>query len=152
MNYSPFILAIGLLFPSLVVALDVVPYTITDGRRIDASLTGQIGDWQLGRRLYFDRELTGCSTCHGSPAGPGAETRQDVQAPNLEGIASRLSNGEIRLWIAAPIAINPDTEMPAYYLPGQRTNPDAPIINGPRLTAPQIEDLVAYLSRQKSAE
>ncbi|MEM1276204.1 MAG: c-type cytochrome [Pseudomonadota bacterium] len=131
-------------------AADVVAYTVTNGSRIEASLTGQSGDWQLGRRLYFDRELTGCSTCHGSPGGPGAEQIAGSEAPSLEGIASRLGNGEIRLWIVAPMVLDPMTKMPAYYMPGQRREADAPVINGPRLTAAQIEDLVAYLARQSA--
>ncbi|MEM8792376.1 MAG: c-type cytochrome [Pseudomonadota bacterium] len=138
--------------PFFATAADVVPYTITNGNRISASLTGQTGDWQLGRRLYFDQSLTGCSTCHGSPGGPGAETVGGTTAPSLAGVGSRLTSGEIRLWIVAPVAIDPLTEMPGFFLPGQTPAADAAIINGPRLTASQIEDIVAYLARQTAAD
>lgn len=125
------------------------PYVITDGSRIEQSLTGLAGDWTRGRTLYFDRQLTGCSACHGSPAGPGAEiVDENADAPSLTAVGSHLEIGEIRLWIVAPQAINPETAMPGFFLAGQRPEADSPVINGPWLTAQQIEDLVAYLARQ----
>ncbi|MEM7238190.1 MAG: c-type cytochrome, partial [Pseudomonadota bacterium] len=127
----------------------LVAYTVTDGMRIDAPLTGRPGDWRRGRDIYFDRALTGCSSCHGSPGGPGAEVRaENNDAPGLSGIASRMSEGEIRLWIVAPATLDPRTDMPGFYLAGQRTGAENPIINGPWLSAAEIEDLVAYLARQ----
>ncbi|MEL6478199.1 MAG: cytochrome c [Pseudomonadota bacterium] len=130
-------------------AAEIARYVITDNRSIDAPLAGQTGDWQRGRTLYFDRKRAGCSGCHGSPGGPGAEiVAGNENAPRLARIADRMAPGEIRLWIAAPVVIAPGTEMPAYFLAGQRRDAEAPVPNGPRLTAGEIEDLVAYLSRQ----
>ena len=145
------ILGIWLMLSAVADATDLVPFTILNGGRIEASLTGRPGDQERGRKLYFDRELTGCSVCHGSPGGPDGEEPKD-DAPDLTGVGARLGDGEIRLWIAAPQAIDPETRMPGFYLPGQRPEADAPVINGPRLTAQQVEDLIAWLASLKDAE
>ncbi len=124
----------------------VVAYQIVNANAIPASLTGRSGDAEAGRQLYFDRERTGCSGCHGSPGGPGAEVGQDGEgAPKLDRVAVRLDEGTIRLWIVAPDALRPETQMPAYYQVGQRTDPTDPRFGEPRLSAAEIEDIVAYL-------
>ena len=69
-----------------------------------------------------------------------------ASAPDLAGVGARLSGGAIRLWIAAPVAIDPETAMPAYYAAGQRDGAEDPLYGGPVLTAAEIEDLVAYLA------
>ncbi len=128
----------------------VVSYTIVNAREIPESLTGSDGNPELGRRLYFDRAQTGCSGCHGSPSGPGAQPNSSgPAAPPLSGIASRRTEGRLRLWLVAPEVIRPGTEMPAYYTVGQRSDPEDPRYGEPRLSAAEIEDLLAYLMRQQ---
>ncbi|MEM1297953.1 MAG: cytochrome c [Pseudomonadota bacterium] len=128
----------------------MVPYVIENAREIPDSLTGRIGDAERGRQLYFNRERSGCSGCHGSPGGPGAELNADDNgAPSLTGVASRMSEGTLRLWIVAPQVLSPRTSMPSYYMAGQRDNPNDPRFGEPRFSARQVEDLVAYLSRQR---
>ena len=145
----PFLILAVLLLPALTVGQGterVVAYQIVNARTIPASLSGQSGDVEAGRKLYFDRELTGCSGCHGSPGGPGAEADQAAgAAPKLDRVALRLEEGEIRLWIVAPEVRVPGTAMPAYYEVGQRTDPNDPRFGEPRLSAAEIEDIVAYL-------
>ena len=119
----------------------VVAYQIVDASEIPASLTGRSGDATAGRGLYFDQR-TGCSGCHGSPGGP-----QSAEAPRLDGVAARMSPGEIRLWLVAPDVRAPGTRMPAYYALGQRSDPNDPRYGEPALTASEIEDLVAFLQR-----
>ncbi len=127
----------------------VVPYRIVDGRGIPAPLTEAAGNAENGRKLYFDRAFTGCSGCHGSPGGPGAQANAEASsAPSLAGVASRRSEAALRLWLVAPEVINPDTKMPAYYRIGQRTDPTDPRYGETRLSASEIEDLLAYLLRQ----
>ncbi|MEM0922654.1 MAG: c-type cytochrome [Pseudomonadota bacterium] len=146
-----FFICLALLGLTSPVTGEPVPYTISDLRSIDTPLGGQEGDWRRGRSLYFNRMVSGCSGCHGSPGGPAAEiVEANAGAPSLSGLADRMEPGEIRLWIAAPIVRDPETAMPAYYLAGQQTGPDAALPNGPRLTAGEIEDLVAYLARQRA--
>lgn len=130
----------------------VVPYTIENAREIPESLTGRPGDAERGRRLYFNRERSGCSTCHGSPGGPGSEGNvTGAQAPSLTGIANRMNEGTLRLWLVAPGVLQPGTEMPAYYAAGQRDDPNDPRFGETRFSADQIEDIIAYLLRQKGS-
>ena len=136
--------------PAWAQELRVVPYVIENAREIPASLTGRPGDAERGRQLYFNRERSGCSTCHGSPSGPGSEGNTGgAQGPSLTGVANRLSEGAMRLWLVAPQVLRPGTTMPAYYASGQRTDPNDPRFGETRFSAAQIEDLIAYLLRQK---
>ncbi|MHA1528560.1 MAG: c-type cytochrome [Alphaproteobacteria bacterium] len=120
----------------------VVAYTIANGAEITASLTGAPGDAARGRALYGGEARAGCPACHGAPGADG----ETASAPGLAGVGGRLSAGAIRLWIAAPAAIDPETAMPAYYAAGQRDGAEDPLYGGPALTAAEIEDLVAYLA------
>lgn len=126
----------------------VVPYEIVNAREIPTSLTGRPGNADAGRRLFFDRQRARCSICHGSPesSGDGAESRTDA-APSLTGVARRLSEGALRLWLVAPQVLAPGTAMPAYYALGQRDDPADPRYGEPLLSAAEIEDLIAYLTR-----
>lgn len=122
------------------------PYTVRNGREIPESLTGKPGDAVAGRRLYHNSSRTGCSLCHGSAEGPRAADDERT-APDLHRIGQRLSQGRLRLWVVAPGAIRPNTGMPSFHKPGQRDDPTDPLFGGPRLTAAEIEDIVAYLTR-----
>lgn len=129
----------------------VVAYEIVDGRAIPNSLTGRPGDPDAGRRLYVDRQLTRCAGCHGTPGRPGQSGDGAGDAPPLDGVARRLSEGAVRLWLVAPDVLSPDTEMPAYYELGQRDDPADPRYGEPMLTATEIEDVLAYLMTLDSA-
>jgi L-cysteine S-thiosulfotransferase len=122
----------------------VVAYRIVDARAIPDSLTGRPGDPQAGRRLYLDEKLARCAGCHGVPGDTDAGT----EAPPLGDVGRRLDEGAIRLWLVAPQVAEPGTRMPAFYAVGQRDDPADPRFGEPLLTAAEIEDLVAYLSRQ----
>lgn len=126
----------------------VVAYTIVDARHIPKSLTGRDGDPEQGRQLYFDRDRTGCSGCHGSPGGPGAQANSEGDAaPRLADLARRMDRGTARLWLVAPMVLRPETEKPAYYAAGQRTDQQDPRFGEPRLSAQEIENILAYLYR-----
>ncbi|MEO1457017.1 MAG: c-type cytochrome [Pseudomonadota bacterium] len=135
----------------------VVAFTIRDGREIAESLTGGAGDAAAGLRLYLDGARTGCAVCHGLPDAPGVASlaaHSDTgplptaaeAGPPLDRVGTRLGAGEIRLWLVAPAMHAPETAMPAYYALGQRRDITDPLFDGPRLTAGEIEDLVAWLS------
>jgi sulfur-oxidizing protein SoxX len=125
----------------------VVAYTITDGTRIPASLTGAPGDAARGRELFAEEPRAGCAGCHGPPGAAGGWTALD-----LAGIGGRMEPGAIRLWIAAPAALAPGTAMPAFYVAGQRDGAEDPLYGGPALTAAEVEDLVAYLAGLTGAD
>lgn len=122
------------------------PYIVRDGRAIPEALTDEPGDPVSGRRLFHNFSRTGCSLCHGTAEAP---RRPDSgrTAPPLDRVADRLTPARIRLWIVAPQTIRPATTMPAFHKPGQRTDVEDPLYGGPRLTAAEVEDLVAYLSQ-----
>lgn len=119
------------------------PYRISNGA-IAAPLTGHPGDPVQGRAIVTNRTSGLCLLCH---SGPFPEERfQGNLAPDLRGVGSRLSEGELRLRMVDSHTINPDTIMPAYYKV-DGLNRVAPAFRGkPLLSAEQIEDVVAYLA------
>ena len=108
-----------------------------------ASLSGSKGDPQRGRAIVTNRQVGLCLLCH---SGPFPEERfQGNLAPDLRGVGSRLTEGEIRLRLVDPARANPQTIMPAYFKTGGFTRV-APSYRGkPVLSAEQIEDVVAFL-------
>jgi sulfur-oxidizing protein SoxX len=108
------------------------------------SLTGVKGDPARGREIVVNRQLGLCLLCH---SGPFPEERfQGDLAPDLKGVGSRLSAGELRLRIIDPGRVNAATIMPSYYRTEGLARV-APAFRGkPVLTAQQIEDVVAFLT------
>jgi sulfur-oxidizing protein SoxX len=110
---------------------------------IDEPLSGAKGDAVRGRAIVADRHLGLCLLCHSAPIPE--ERFQGELAPDLTGVASRLSEGQLRLRIVDSSRVNPATIMPSYY----RTEgfvQVAPAFRGKTvLSAQQIEDVVAYL-------
>ena len=110
---------------------------------IPSSLTGAAGDPAAGRKIVLDRQVGLCLLCH---SGPFPEERfQGTIGPDLNAVAARLSEGQIRLRIVDPSRTNPDSVMPAYFRTEGLTRV-APSLRGkPILSAEQIEDVVAFL-------
>ncbi|MEM6973550.1 MAG: hypothetical protein AAF577_12160 [Pseudomonadota bacterium] len=132
----------------------IVAFTISDGRRIDDSLTGRTGIAARGLRLYEDAARSGCISCHGVPDAPGLTGAAIVArsagprpgVPALDAVGIRLTAPEIRLWLVAPAFLTTAPGKQSIYAGGQRGAPDDPLFGGPRLTAAEAEDLVAWLS------
>lgn len=132
----------------------VAPFTVTDGQRVEDSLTGRRGDAARGLRLYMQPARTGCIGCHGVPEAPGLGAAQIAEmaraprggVPSLDRVGARLDAARIRLWLVAPSFLAGPGVKPSVYALGQRTDPDDPLWGGPRLTAGEVEDLVAWLS------
>lgn len=128
--------------PSALLAQTELSRFVVAGDAIPASLTGTPGDATRGRALVVERSST-CVLCHN---GPFPEQKfQSELAPNLTGVGSRWSAGQLRLRLVDASRLNPGTIMPSYYrIDGLqrvgRTWRDKPI-----LSAKQIEDIVAYL-------
>ena len=125
----------------------LIPY-VTVGDSIPASLTGAEGDPARGRAIIADPRRGMCLLCH---SGPFPENKfQGNIGPNLDGIGSRLSEGQLRLRIVDASKIDPNTIMPPFYrVDGLRRVPAA-YSGKPVLTAVEIEDVVAYLMTLKS--
>jgi sulfur-oxidizing protein SoxX len=110
---------------------------------IEQSLTGAKGDAARGRAIVADRHVGLCLLCHSAPIPE--ERFQGELAPDLKGVAGRLSEGQLRLRIADSRRVNPATIMPSYYRSEGFTRV-APAFRGKTvLSAEQIEDVVAYL-------
>jgi len=118
------------------------PFTMV-GDAIPGSLTGAAGDPEHGRAVVLDRRLDACLLCH---TGPFPEEKfQGTLAPDLSGVASRYSEGQLRLRLVDPTRLNPDTIMPPYYRVDGLTRVGAAWRGKPILTAEQVEDVVAFL-------
>jgi sulfur-oxidizing protein SoxX len=118
------------------------PYVIV-GDAISASLTGVAGDPVRGKAIVASRQTGLCLLCHSAPLPE--EKFQGTIGPDLKGIASRTTEGQLRLRIVDPRAFNPDTIMPAYYRRDGLTSVAQAFRGKTVLTAQQIEDVVAFL-------
>ena len=135
-------LAVALALPGAAKAQAQASYKIV-GDGIPASLTGAPGDAARGRALVVDRAST-CILCH---SGPFPETRfQGDLAPDLSGSGRRWSASQLRLRLVDASRLNPETIMPSYYRIDGLDRVGRNFNGKPILTAPQIEDIVAYLA------
>jgi sulfur-oxidizing protein SoxX len=131
------------IIPSQVEAQALRRYEIV-GDAIPEPLTGVKGDPARGRAIVVDRQRGLCLLCH---AGPFPEQRfQGNLAPDLTGVGTRWSEGQLRLKIVDSRRLNPATIMPPYY------NMDGLVRVGrnwqdkPVLSEQQVEDVVAFLT------
>jgi L-cysteine S-thiosulfotransferase len=116
----------------------------TVGDAIPVALTGTAGDPRRGRTIVVSRQLGLCLLCH---SGPFPEERlQGSLAPDLAGVGSRLSAGQLRLRVVDASRIDPDTIMPPYYRTHDLTRVAPAYAGKPILDAQQVEDVVAFLA------
>jgi L-cysteine S-thiosulfotransferase len=128
-------------------AAGLVKFEIRDNA-IPTSLTGQPGDAQKGRQVIVNRQLGNCLACHEITALKN-EPFHGNTGPGLDGVAERLTEGEIRLRLVDGTKVNPDTMMPSFYRV-DGLNRVLPRFQGKTvLTAEQIEDVVAFLKTLK---
>jgi len=139
-------LALLAIIPSQARAQDLRPYEIV-GDAISEPLTGVRGDPARGRAIVVDRQRGLCLLCH---AGPFPEQRfQGNLAPDLTGVGSRWSEGQLRLKIVDSRRLNPATIMPPYYTIDGLVRVGQNWQDKPVLSAEQIEDVVAFLTTLK---
>lgn len=118
---------------------------VVDGDAIEKPLLGARGDAGRGRSIIANRQVGLCLLCH---AGPFPEERfQGSIAPSLAGVGGRLSEGQIRLRIVDASRVNSDTVMPPYYRSVGLNRVSANFRDKPILSAQQIEDVVAFLTK-----
>jgi sulfur-oxidizing protein SoxX len=66
-------------------------------------------------------------------------------APALSRVATRLTDGQLRLRVVDPTRVNREVAMPAYYRIDALDGVAESYRAKPILTAQQVEDVVAYL-------
>jgi len=125
----------------------LVKFQIKDGG-IPVSLTGRPGDAQKGRAAMVDQKLGNCLACHAVSALKSEPYHGNV-GPSLDGVASRLSEAQIRLRIVDPTKLNPDTMMPPFYRVDGLNRVMHQFQGKPILTAEQVENVVAFLETLK---
>jgi sulfur-oxidizing protein SoxX len=136
------------LFTHAAIAEPPLPRYEVVGDGIPEPLSGAAGDPARGRAIVVNRRTGLCLLCH---SGPFAEERlQGTLAPDLTGVGSRYSAGQLRLRIVDASRVNPQTIMPLYYRIGGLQRVATPYIGKPILTADQIEDIVAFLTTLKA--
>jgi sulfur-oxidizing protein SoxX len=111
---------------------------------INAPLGGLKGDAQRGRQIVIDSHKGSCLACHEMPI-PEEPFHGNI-GPPLVGVATRLTEGQLRLRIVDEKQINPETIMPGYYRhPKHFTLVSDEYMGKTFLTAREVEDVVAYL-------
>lgn len=118
------------------------PFVVV-GDAIPQSLTGERGQPERGRAVVVSRELGNCLLCHKMPIPE--ERFQGSIGPDLSGVATRLTEGQIRLRIVDASRLNPETIMPPYYRVEGLQRVLTAYRGKPVLTAQQVEDVVAFL-------
>ncbi len=128
-------------------AESLVTYTIVDDFSIPESLTGAPGDPVKGREVAINRRLGNCLACHVMPIPE--QPFHGETGPDLDGVADRYTEGELRLRVVDSKSINPYTMMPAFYRVEGFHRVMERFAGKPILTAQEVEDVVAYLMTLK---
>lgn len=108
------------------------------GDGIPAPLTATPGNAERGKALLVKRERAICLKCHSISqpdlAGGGKK------GPSLDGVGAALTPAQLRLTVAEPTRITRTTEMPNFHRRGD---------DEPKLSAQEVEDVVAFLATLK---
>jgi sulfur-oxidizing protein SoxX len=136
-------LVVGLTVPANAGTAKLVKYTVVDESSIEKSLTGVPGNAKKGRALAINRKRGNCLACHQMPI-PEQQFHGNI-GPELEGIGSLYSAGELRLRLVNSKIINPDTIMPAFYKNNGYSRVLKKFKGKTILSAQEVEDIVAYL-------
>ena len=126
-----------LLLTAGVVASDegLSAYVVENAAAIPSPLAEPAPGPEGGATLFQE---AGCALCH-----------EEGAAPRLHDAGARLTEGEMRLMIVDPRIVYPETEMPAYFTPGRFGEAPEPLIGRTRLSAEEIERLVAWLATRR---
>ncbi len=120
---------------------DAAPFAVR-GDAIPLALAATAADADRGREIAFGRDGN-CLLCHRVPDAGGRPMGN--LAPPLDGVASRLSAGQLRLRVADPARVNRATIMPRYFAIDGLHQVANQFRGTTILSAAQIEDVVAYL-------
>ncbi len=126
---------------------DLVKYEVVD-HAIPKSLTGTPGDPANGEKVFLNRRLGNCLSCHEVTALSNQPYHGDI-GPSLDGVAERYNEAHLRMQVVNAKVFNPDTIMPGFYRVDGLHMVQKKFAGKPILDAQQIEDVVAYLQTLK---
>lgn len=116
-------------------------YKVVDGT-IPMSLSGKAGDAANGRKIAIHRKKGNCLACHVMPI-PEQQFHGQI-GPELNGVADRLNEAELRAMVVDSKIANDDSIMPSMHV--VKTKDVAKKFVGKTiLSAQDVEDVVAYL-------
>ena len=140
-------------FPIQAESVDPTMVAFVDGA-VSTSLSGLAGDPAEGRKI-MNKGAGNCIACHAVSDLAELPFHGEV-GPELDGVADRWTEAELRGIIANAKEMFPETVMPSFYRtegfirPGNAyTGKAAEGALDPLLTAQQVEDVVAYLMTLK---
>lgn len=115
---------------------------------INEPLGNKKGNAIRGRKIVINSDKGNCLACHSTPIPE--ESFHGTVGPPLHGVASRLTEGQIRLRVADETKIIPNTIMPGFYKnPKENNRVDDEYWGKPVLNAQEAEDVIAYLMTLK---
>ncbi len=120
----------------------LVAYKITN-YAIETPLTENPGDPQEGKKIAIHRKKGNCLACHRMPIPEQAD--HGVTGTDLNGVASRLSEGQIRLRLVDSKKFNPITMMPSFYKTEGLHRVKKEFVGKTILNAQEVEHVIAYL-------
>ena len=115
---------------------------------IPASLTGVAGDPVKGKDWFVGRKLGNCLACHKN-SDANTESFHGEVGPELDGVADRWTEAELRGIVTNAKMMFDGTIMPAFYKDSGYTRPLKKFDGKTILSAQQVEDIVAYLKTLK---
>lgn len=133
-------------------ALPAVPagaagYKVVNGG-IPDSLTGKSGDPYNGRKVMVDRRKGNCLACHVVSSITDQQFHGNI-GPALDGVGATYTPAELRLRVADPKVLNPDTIMPAFFKTDGLHRVQKKWQGKTIVSAQEVEDIIAYLETLK---
>ena len=111
---------------------------------VTASLTGVSGDPTSGRKIFMNRKQGNCLACHVN-SEMSEQTFHGEVGPNLDGVADRWTQAELRGMVVNSKKVFEGTIMPAFYRDSGFNRILKKFEGKTILKAQQVEDVVAYL-------
>jgi len=125
----------------------LVNYMVKGGTSIPESLTGKPGDPKNGRKVAISRKKGNCLACHVMPIPE--QPFHGLVGPDLNGVAGRYKEGELRLRVVDPKVVNPETIMPSFYKTKDLHSVLKKFKGKTIISAEEVEDIIAYLMTLK---
>ena len=126
---------------------EAVMYKVV-GEGIPEALTAEAGSAERGKKVYAHRKKGNCLACHVT-ADLKSMPFHGLIGPPMDGVASRYTQGELRLRVVNPKVLNEDTIMPAFYRNDGFHRVLKKFKGKTVLSAQEVEDVVAYLMTMK---